>query len=419
VVHSILPHLADRYAVHHFQIDWHAPDASPRQTAGGWRVLPNRVPGDIFGAEQLPAILADVCPRIVWIVHDYYLYSAHKAALDAHRPHPRVAVYCPIDGDRARPDTFANSAGIDRLILYTPFGRDVVEQALGGQVLGGGARPVLDVIPHGLDCTTFKPFADDRDTPDRRRRARRVLFPDRSDLDEAFIVLNANRNTIRKRIDLTIDAFARFARDKPANVKLYLHMGWQEGYDIARLVAEYGIADRVLTTSRDRWHPEVNDHRLNLIYNAADVGVNTATGEGWGLVAFEHAATRAAQIVPRHSACAALWEDAALLVEPVASVHVRGDYVDHRVVTAGDVANALDTLYRDPVRRADLAARAYARATDPEIAWPRVAPRWDRLFTELLRESIPTMLVDRDGPVGRHEPAPARSAAGSVAAKVF
>ena len=31
------------------------------------------------------------------------------------------------------------------------------------------------------------------------------------------------------------------------------------------------------------------DEQLNLIYNAVDVGINTANGEGWGLVPFEHA----------------------------------------------------------------------------------------------------------------------------------
>jgi hypothetical protein len=44
-------------------------------------------------------------------------------------------------------------------------------------------------------------------------------------------------------------------------------------------------------------------------------------------VAFEHAATGAAQVLPRHSANAALWEGAAVLVDPAATGNDRLDFV--------------------------------------------------------------------------------------------
>jgi len=47
----------------------------------------------------------------------------------------------------------------------------------------------------------------------------------------------------------------------------------------------------------------LDDRELNLLYNACDVGLNTASSEGWGMVSFEHAATGAAQIVPRSWVC--------------------------------------------------------------------------------------------------------------------
>ena len=50
-----------------------------------------------------------------------------------------------------------------------------------------------------------------------RTDARRRLWPDEPDWHDAFIVLNANRPMPRKRIDLTIQGFAQFARDKPAS----------------------------------------------------------------------------------------------------------------------------------------------------------------------------------------------------------
>ena len=46
---------------------------------------------------------------------------------------------------------------------------------------------------------------------------------------------------------------------------------------------------RVALTPNMNYHAAPPDEALNLIYNACDVGINTANGEGWGLVPFEHA----------------------------------------------------------------------------------------------------------------------------------
>ncbi len=106
---------------------------------------------------------------------------------------------------------------------------------------------------------------------------------------DAFIVLNANRNMPRKRIDLTIQGFAEFARDKPANVKLYLHMATQDtGWNVIALARRHGIYDRLIMTRADNVAPDFSDEQLNLLYNACDVGITTTTGEGWGMVTFEH-----------------------------------------------------------------------------------------------------------------------------------
>ena len=62
----------------------------------------------------------------------------------------------------------------------------------------------VNVIPHGVDTQVFFPL--------NRQHARQALFPDRPELQDAFIVLNANRNVLRKRVDLTIEGFASFAQ---------------------------------------------------------------------------------------------------------------------------------------------------------------------------------------------------------------
>ena len=118
----------------------------------------------------------------------------------------------------------------------------------------------IDVIPHGVDVEVFRPLGAGRDV-------RRQLFAGRADareLEEAFIVLNGNRPVARKRVDLTIEGFARFARGKPGNVRLYLHHAILLPGELERIdgwIDAAGILHRVIWISR--WggtrSPRMND----------------------------------------------------------------------------------------------------------------------------------------------------------------
>lgn len=382
VIESVLLRLRSRYDVHQLAINYRgAPRSEP------WHIYPNLIPGDLFGRDALPALLERVRPQLVWIVHDLYMYEVHAAAISRLEEPPQVVFYTPIEGSDLAASSAAGFAGLDRLALYNSFARTEVERALAVALPAGDPRrPAIKVIPHGVDLETFRPLVPgDREAS--RREARRRLFAGRPELADAFLVLNANRNNARKRIDLTLEAFAAFARDKPPAVQLYLHMGMRDGGpDLLELARRLGIENRLLTTTSGPEPPEVSDKRMNLIYNACDVGVNTSTAEGWGLIAFEHAATGAAQIVPRHTACADLWQGAALLVEPCSRVPFPFFGTVGHLVAPADVAAALERLYGDPALLRDLSVRAHARATDPVLTWDRVAECFDALFQDALGE---------------------------------
>ena len=179
--------------------------------------------------------------------------------------------------------------------------------------------------------------------------------------------------------------FAQFARDKPANVKLYLHMATEDsGWNVLILAKRYGIYDRLIMTQADNSRPTFSDEQLNLLYNACDVGITTTTGEGWGMVSFEHAATRAAQIVPRHTSLKDLWDGAAEFVEPAMKLTYPGNLTEGHIVTPEGVAASLQRLYEDADHRNALAEAAYLNATRPEFNWSSIAARWQRLFTKVI-----------------------------------
>ena len=385
VISSILAALKDRYEFHHFGINYKGPPLDC-----GWKVHPNELPGDIFGVDQLPRLFEKLQPRLLFFVHDLDLYFVHRPWLDKHRGECKIVSYFPIDGVDVDPAVLEGLTGLDKVVLFTEFAKSEVEAAQTKRRLEHKSFrcPPIEVIPHGVDTNTFHPCADYRtghDFHSSRIKARAALFRDQPELLDAFVVLNANRNQPRKRLDITLEAFALFAKGKPENVKLYLHMGMEDrGYRLSDLIRQHDLQSRVLLTTASPQMPNILDERLNLIYNACDVGLNTSTGEGWGLVAFEHAATGAAQVMPRHSACAELWRDVARLVEPIESFRHPMDFVQHQIVSPVGVADALEDLYRKPTLLRELSALAYERATVPELQWSNIACRWDRLFQEEL-----------------------------------
>lgn len=327
VMESLLPRLTGTHDVVLF-----APNhRGPPLRRDGFAIRGSTILGDPYGREELPSVLEDVRPDVVLVQVDAALFPAHAPALAACEA--RVVAYCPVDWPEMPPHVARALRAADRVVTYTDYGREL---------LGGGA----DVIPHGVDTGRFAPSGA-RD-------------------DDTFVVLNANRNIHRKRVALTLEGFALFARGRP-HARLHLHMGPRDqGCDVPGLAAELGIADVVSTTPCEGRRPQVSDAELNRIYNAAHVGINTCAAEGWGLVAFEHAATGAPQVLPDHSACGELWRDHALLLpaEP----------------TAEDVAAALARLHDDRALRAEMGRRALARARDPRLAWDAVARQWEELL---------------------------------------
>lgn len=365
VLHELCARLAGRFEIVHFGINYRGPVRE-----GAWRVEPNRLPGDVLGLRQVPALVERFDPDVVLLCHDWSFWAVHEATLT--RARATSIFYCPVEWPFADPASAARLATVDRLVLYTEYGRAMATDAFARARV---APPRMDVVPHGLDTRSFAPLAGGTSRPqlrDARRAARRALWPDRPELDDAFVVLNANRNVRRKRADLTLEAFARVARDAP-DAYLVLHMGRRDaGWPVDDVVRRLGIAERVLVTAPGDAHPHVDDATLNAIYNAADVGLNTSTGEGWGLVAFEHAATGAAQVLPAHAVAREVWGDAAELVpvdgEPAGAVDVDA------------TAAALLRLRRDRDLLHARSLAAYARATDPALAWDSIARTWAELL---------------------------------------
>jgi glycosyltransferase involved in cell wall biosynthesis len=126
---------------------------------------------------------------------------------------------------------------------------------------------------------------------------------------DAVVFLNVNRNSQRKRLDLTVMGFTRVLLTNP-NSYLVIVTGVKPesgGYysplaifinELKRVGLEpttYG--QRLITIDTTPPAAYFNDETINQMYAAADIGVNTSNGEGFGLCQLEHMATGAPQVV--------------------------------------------------------------------------------------------------------------------------
>jgi D-inositol-3-phosphate glycosyltransferase len=350
-----------------------------------WKLYRADAGKSVYGYDQIAPLIEKIQPQLVFLLYDIPYQIPYMKELRKAAPRPKVVMYSPVESGPIAPEMTRELGGVWRYVLYTDYGRREIAASVDAvrKHEPDFQFPELEVIPHGVDTDRFFPLGDDDHT--RRVEARRAMKFDEPEILDGFLVLNANRNMPRKRIDLTIQGFAEFAKDKPANVKLYLHMALQDtGWNVIALARRHGIFDRLIMTRADNVAPDFSDEQLNLLYNACDVGITTTTGEGWGMVTFEHAATRAAQIVPRHTSFADLWDGAAEFVEPVVKLTWPGNLTDGHFVSPQGVAAGLQRLYEDRGYRDALAHAAYRNAIQPEFKWSAAVERWKTLFTETI-----------------------------------
>lgn len=330
-----------------------------------------------FGARRFIAQAAvERDPDVALVVHDLE-YCAEVARLIA-RAGARCAVitYCPLEGPLAptAPVTALDTAAA--VVLYTPGDAAAVARRFDQRA--GRSPGTITAIPHGIERSSFVPLGD-------ADGARRRLFGDAFAAETSFLVLNANRPVGRKRLDTTLRLFARFAAGKPPSVRLLLKAVGPASRpaDLGDQVQALGLAGRVHWTDALGLPHPLPDTALNLLYNACEVGLNTSQGEGWGLVAYEHAAAGAAQIVPHHASAEA-WRGYPGLIPTSARAPADGSSFGCVDIEEERALQVLERLYADPAFRAEAGRQARQIATRPEFDWSVIGAAWRQLVRSVL-----------------------------------
>lgn len=338
-----------------------------------YRIYPARLGGDLLGYNRLAPLVEIEKPDILVLFNDIWVVLQYLKLLEECKHKVPMATYFPVDSRGYIPDWVKPLYTLDKVFVYTNFAVDVLQEA-------GFKKPVT-VIPHGIDTDMYFPIKQSE-----ARASLNGLNPD------DFIVFNGNRNQPRKRIDITVKGFCQFAKDKP-DARFYAHMGIVDaGWDLIPLVEReckrHGMKGetgfRLILT-----HPNlgpanaVTEKELNVIYNTADVGINTSLGEGWGLVPFEQAACGVPQITTDYSASKELFEGRGHLLPIRQFITAEKVNTEGGLVHEDDVAEALEHYYNDKDQRMADAAKVFEFTQKPEFRWENIAKIWDRHLKEL------------------------------------
>lgn len=375
VMHNIIKYNKDRFEITGIGVNYNGDphgfdfDIYPAMVNGK---------GNIYGLDRVCNILNGTNFDFVFFLNDAFVISYYLEAIKKHvkKQLPKIIVYFPVDSRFHDPNWYKDFDIVTKAVTYTQFGKEVVNHP--------DCKPDLpiEIIPHGTDSSDFYKIYEDR-LPARQR-----FFNQKLDhigkLEDLFIVLNANRNQPRKKLDITIEGFSMFARNKPLTVQLYMHCGVRDSHiDIIKQAKRYKIDNRLIFTSMKTGIQKLTKERLNLLYNSCDVGINTSIGEGWGLTNVEHAVTGAVQVVPRHSSCAELFSDCGVLMETAIDWTFDNTETVGRVTTPQEVARCLELVYSNKQLRDELSAKGRKKFISPEYEWRTVADSFGDLFEEV------------------------------------
>lgn len=250
-----------------------------------------------FGFNKIHEFLEMVGPDIVMIYNDPLIIYRFIESMKYERGKSSYKLWIYLDQvyhGIAQPLMDKISDQADRVFAFSDYWKKVLET----EYTGFNRTSVME---HAVDPMMFSAMSP----MDRSNMRNNMNVP-----QNAIVYLNMNRNSQRKRLDLTIQAFVRLLareKDRPYYLVIATNLSVQGGayYDASRIYSTE-LADANLSSQKfaprliliDTSPPNVlADDGVNQLYNVCDIGINTSDGEGYGLCQLEHMYTGAPQVV--------------------------------------------------------------------------------------------------------------------------
>jgi len=279
------------------------------------------------------------------------------------------AAMIPVDGTPVPDEIVKCAAFVDFPIAFSYFGIGRFEDM----------HVDADYIPLGVDCSVFKPG-------DKRAAREEIGLP-----QDAFVVAVVATNKgfpCRKSWHELIPAFAHFQKKHPDAV-LYLHTTLRPkkaGAQIDKLIQESDIPRSALAfPDAGELEIGVQQETVAQIFRAADVLLNPAKGEGFGLPIVEAQACGTPVITQRFSSMTELTINGIAIEpgpkEPVGATVPSMSYYWRRA-DEGRIVEALEAIYDRDDETRERNNRKGTAAIKDRYDWPVVMQTYWQPFLE-------------------------------------
>jgi glycosyltransferase involved in cell wall biosynthesis len=246
-----------------------------------------------FGFSQLADYVRKVKPDVMMIYNDAgvickFLDKLTEKLSDAERAAYKLLIYLDQVYVLQRPEFLARmDKDAHAYFAFTEYWKSVLEEQ--------GIKKPIHILRHGFDADQFK-------VQDRATIRKKHNIP-----ENAFLFLNLNRNTPRKRYDLVLTAFAELVAKHPTKPLALMAIcdGGEQGGFVIQEIFLRELAKRKVPI---QFHAHklmlskspltYTDDVINDFYSMSDVGITAADGEGFGLCQFEAMGVGIPQVVP-------------------------------------------------------------------------------------------------------------------------
>lgn len=190
-------------------------------------------------------------------------------------------------------------------------------------------------------------------------------------------------------------AFKEFKKKVPNSI-LYLHMACQDvGGDIVKMAKMLRMkeGEDIIFTENDFTPGQgVPVEILNKIYNASDLIVSTATGEGWGLSSIEAMAAKRPCLFPDHTTLSEIFADGRGKLIKTGGDQDHFAFVPEEpvrlrpTVHINDMADKMFWMYKNRSKVQNIVQKSY-KWVNRQLTWKKhIVPQWIKLIDDALEQ---------------------------------
>jgi glycosyltransferase involved in cell wall biosynthesis len=323
-----------------------------------------------WALETLAAALEAFKPDIVLTINDFF--ATRKFAFPLSHPGSWKWVHWgTLDADPLGYDCREAMKWVDYSFYFSQFAKKEIERVF-PQMNG-------EVIYPAVDPKVFYKLENQEEIRKEYK------------LDDKKVILICGRNQQRKNIPILFDAL-KILKERGEEIVLILASNTQtqaltgelDGYNYDDFILERDIQDRVIHPYTKTGKP-ISDKILNIMYNLADIQIQTSWGEGFCMPLAEGFASGLPAIGINHSAIPEVIGNRGELIEPRTYAY-NPDGGRYNLTHAEDVADKIQEAFTEPKKWESYGKKAENWVT--KFTPERQAKRMMKAFKKVIDEDI-------------------------------